>query len=200
MSVTTARGRAEAAVLAWVASSGVEHDLGARPGEHVVVLPGEAKLRTAVSLLVGDQALSASAFVIRRPDENHEGFYRWLLRRNLRLPGIAFALDRAGDVFVVGRVPVEAVTEDELDRLLGAVLTASDGAFNELLALGFLESMKREWAWRTERGESTRNLDAFRHLLEPSADAGDDVPVDVRDGDAPGPEDRTAPGSPRDAH
>ena len=177
MTVTTARDRAEAAVLAWVASAGVEHDLGSRPGEHVVVLPGEAKLRTAVSLLVGDQALSASAFVIRRPDENHEEFYRWLLRRNLRLPGIAFALDRTGDVFVVGRVPLEAVTEDELDRLLGAVLTASDGAFNELLALGFLESMKREWAWRTERGESTRNLEAFRHLLEPS-----------------GSEDRTAPG------
>lgn len=196
MSVTTSRDRAEAAVLAWVASAGVEHDLGARPGEHVVVLPGEAKLRTAVSLLVGDQALSASAFVIRRPDENHEAFYRWLLRRNLRLPGIAFAVDEAGDVFVVGRVPVEAVTEDEVDRLLGAVLTASDGAFNELLALGFLESMKREWAWRTERGESTRNLDAFRHLLVPSQDGGDATP----DGDPSGPEDRTAPGGPDGAH
>jgi hypothetical protein len=32
--------------------------------------------------------------------------------------------------------------------------------------MGFLESMKKEWAWRTSRGESTRNLDAFRHLLE----------------------------------
>ena len=43
---------------------------------------------------------------------------------------------------------------------------AADGPFNELLALGFLESMKKEWAWRISRGESTRNLDAFRHLLE----------------------------------
>ena len=51
--------------------------------------------------------------------------------------------------------------------LRGVVLDASDGAFNELLALGFLESMKKEWAWRISRGESTRNLDAFRHLLEP---------------------------------
>lgn len=161
-----ARGRAEAAVREWVAQTGVEHDEGARPGEIVVVLPGEAKLRTAVSLLVGDQALSASAFVVRRPDENHEAVYRWLLRRNLRLPGISFALDRTGDVFLVGRLPVEAVTVDEVDRLLGAVLAASDGSFNELLALGFLESMRREWAWRVERGEPTRNLEPFRHLLE----------------------------------
>ena len=34
------------------------------------------------------------------------------------------------------------------------------------LAIGFLTSMRKEWAWRVSRGESTRNLDAFRHLLE----------------------------------
>ncbi len=171
-----ARDRAEVAVRAWIEGAGVEHDVGARPGEFVVVLPGEARLRIAVSVLVGDQALSASAFVVRRPDENHEAFYRWLLRRNLRLPGIAFALDNGGDVFLVGRLPVDAVTEDEVDRLLGAVLVACDGAFNELLAIGFLESMKREWAWRVERGEPTRNLEAFRHLLDPEGLAGPDGP------------------------
>jgi Putative bacterial sensory transduction regulator len=192
---TPARERAEAALHAWVAGAGVESDLGARPGEVVVVLPGEAKLRTAVSILVGDAALTASAFVVRRPDENHEEFYRWLLRRNLRLPGIAFALDPAGDVFVVGRLPVDAVTEDQLDRLLGAVLTASDGAFNELLAIGFVSSMKREWAWRVSRGEPTHNLEAFRHLLEPSSDGTPEAASQV-----PGSEDRTAPEGPAAAH
>ncbi len=50
----------------------VEYELGARPGEFVVQLPGERKLRTAVSVLVGDHSLSVSAFVVRNPDENHE--------------------------------------------------------------------------------------------------------------------------------
>jgi hypothetical protein len=40
------------------------------------------------------------------------------------------------------------------------------GVFNELLALGFLSSMKKEWAWRVSRGESLRNLEAFRPLLD----------------------------------
>ena len=155
-----------AVVRRWLEGSGLEWELGARDGEFVVQLPGEAKLRTTVSLLAGDGGLSASAFVVRRPDENHEAFYRRLLRRNVRLPGIAFALDEAGDVYLVGRLPAEAVTDDGVDRLLGAILATSDGQFNELLALGFLESMRREWRWRVERGESTRNLDAFRHLLE----------------------------------
>ena len=150
----------------WLEDSGLEWELGARPGEFVVQLPGEAKLRTTVSLLAGEQGLSASAFVVRRPDENHEAFYRRLLRRNVKLPGIAFALDAAGDVYLVGRLPAEGVTGESVDRLMGAILATSDGMFNELLTLGFLESMRREWRWRVDRGESTRNLEAFRHLLE----------------------------------
>jgi hypothetical protein len=159
------RAAALDAVQAWCAESEVPYSLGARAGEFVVELPGEAKLRTVVSLLVGDRALSASAFVMRHPDENFAEFYRWMLARNARLPGIAFALDPVGDVYLVARVPLAAVTPAAVDELLGALLTVSDGSFNELLALGFLSSMRREWAWRLDRGESTRNLEAFRHLL-----------------------------------
>jgi hypothetical protein len=159
-------GGPEHVVRAWMEESGLEWERGARPGEFVVQLPGEAKLRTTVSLMVGDQGLSVSAFVVRHPDENQEAFYRRLLTRNSRLPGIAFALDKLGDVYLVGRMPVEGITTETVDRLLGALLSVADSSFNELLTLGFLESMKREWKWRVERGESTRNLEAFRSLLE----------------------------------
>ena len=175
MNATTAA--AEDVVRTWAAESEVEAQPGARDGEFVVELPGEAKLRTAVSLLVSDRALTATAFVMRRPDENHADFYRWILGRNLRLPGVAFALDKLGDVYLVGRIPLVGLNADTLDELLGTILTASDGSFNDLLALGFLTSMKREWAWRIDRGESTRNLEAFRHLLDRPGD-GEDGSVD----------------------
>jgi Putative bacterial sensory transduction regulator len=155
---------ARAALDEWLADAGVEHEEGARPGETVVQLPGEAKLRTTVSLLLGDRALSATAFVVRRPDENHEAFYRWLLTRNARLPGIAFALDRLGDVYLVARLPIAAVTADRIDELLGAMLSTADSAFNDLLSLGFAGSIRKEWQWRLARGESTSNLEAFGHL------------------------------------
>lgn len=155
----------EQLVMAHLAEAGVDHERGGRPGEVVATLPGEHKLRTTVSLLVGDHSLSASAFVIRHPDENADEFHRWLLRRNARLQGIAFATDDDGDVYLVGRLPLAAVTEATLDALLGAILDTADGSFDTLLAIGFLSSMKREWAWRTSRGESTRNLEAFKHLL-----------------------------------
>lgn len=160
------RDDARAAIEQFLTDGELEWERGARDGEYVVSLPGERKLKTVCSLLVGEKDLTTTAFVIRHPDENQEEFYRYLLRRNLRLPGLGYAIDKDGDVYLNARAPLEGVTPGYLDRLLGAVLAASDEEFNELLVIGFLGSMRREWAWRISRGESTRNLEAFRHLLQ----------------------------------
>lgn len=165
--MTPTRDEVVQLVLDTLTAADVDHEIGGRPGEVVATLPGEHKLRTTVSLLVGDHSLSASAFVVRHPDENEAEVHRWLLRRNARLTGVAFAVDGEGDVYLVGRLPLVGVTSETLDALLGAMLETADASFDPLLALGFLSSMKREWAWRQSRGESTRNLDAFRHLLAP---------------------------------
>ena len=138
------------------------------PGTYVVTLPGTRKLSTTVSLLVGRHSLSINAFVIRHPDENEAGVHRWLLERNLRLYGVSYAVDPLGDVYVTGKLPLSAVTADEIDRILGQVLQAADGSFNTLLELGFASAIRREYEWRVSRGESTRNLDAFAHLTRPS--------------------------------
>ncbi|MFB8247488.1 YbjN domain-containing protein [Streptomyces sp. NPDC055952] len=136
------------------------------PGTYVAQLPGSRKLKTTVSLIVGRHSLSLNAFVIRHPDENEQGVHRWLLERNLKLYGVSYAVDQHGDVYVTGRLSLAAVTPDEIDRLLGQVLEASDGSFNTLLELGFASAIRKEYAWRVSRGESTRNLDAFTHLTQ----------------------------------
>jgi hypothetical protein len=145
-------------------------------GRYTVSLPGTHKLSTACSLLVGDHTLSVNAFVVRHADENHEAVYRWLLERNARLSGIAFAIDRLGDVYLVGRIPLASVTEDAVDQLLGAVLDAADSSFDTLLELGFASSIRREWEWRLKRGESTRNLAAFERLRPERPDTPPESP------------------------
>jgi len=139
----------------------------AEEGVFDVVLPGQRKLQTPVRLEVGSHALSVHAFVCRKPDENFEGVYRWLLERNMRMYGVAFALDAMGDIFLDARLPLEVVVPDEIDRLLGSVLTYADESFNTILELGFAGSIRKEWEWRIANGESTANLDAFRGWLEP---------------------------------
>ena len=140
-------------------------------GSFFVTLPGTKKLQTNCWLVLTPHALLVEAFVCRRPDENHEGVYRWLLQRNARLYGVHYTLDDMGDIHLVGRIGLHAVTDDELDRVLGQVLEAADGDFNVLLELGFASSIRREWAWRESRGESLANLRAFAHLVSGS-DAG----------------------------
>lgn len=160
-----------------------EHDITfTEPGEGVFsfTLPGERKLQTAVRLDLGPHALGVHAFVCRAPDENHAGVYRWLLQKNLRMYAVSFAVDRLGDIYLDARLPLSSVTTDELDRLLGAVLTYADESFNTILELGFASSIRKEWEWRKLRGESTANLEAFRGWLE--------TPVDPLVGDEDGDE------------
>jgi hypothetical protein len=137
-----------------------------QPGSFVVKLPGTRKLSTTVSLIVGRHSLSLNAFVIRHPDENEPAVHRWLLERNLKLYGVSYAVDPLGDIYLTGRLPLAAVTPDEVDRLLGSVLEAADGNFNTLLEMGFASAIRKEYAWRVARGESTRNLEAFSHLTQ----------------------------------
>jgi Putative bacterial sensory transduction regulator len=134
---------------------------------YVVTLPGTHKLKTVCNLIAGEHALRIEAFVMRQPDENREQLWAWLLRRNARMYGVAFSIDANGDVYLTGRVSLTGLDEDELDRLLGAVLTYADESFDTMLEIGFGESIRREWAWRVKRGESLANLQAFKHLVTP---------------------------------
>jgi len=131
----------------------------------LITLKGEKKLQTHCALIVGDHSLSINAFVIRKPDENEDQVHHWCMTKNASMYGLAFAINQLGDIYLVGRLPLDAVNPKELDRLLGSVLQYSDSSFNPLLEIGFANAIRREWAWRLSRGESLANLEAFAHLM-----------------------------------
>jgi hypothetical protein len=159
-------------------------------GGFVVTLPGERKQKTLCNLIPGEHALRIEAFVMRHPDENREALYEFLLQRNARMYGVAFSVDPAGDVYLVGRVPLHSLTPDEIDRLLGAVLEYADGTFNTMLEIGFASAIRREWAWRVKRGESLANLQAFAHWASaPDAPAAPPADAPVTRGAPPPPGD-----------
>lgn len=133
----------------------------AQPGAFLVRLEGQHKLVTMTWLIAETHSLHVEAFFCRQPDENHAEFYRFLLERGSRMFGVHFALDQVGDVHLTGRLPLSAITPDEIDRLLGCVLSYSDENFDQALMLGFASSIRREYTWRVKRGESLANLRAF---------------------------------------
>src|SRR5438105_2702374 len=115
-----------------------------RTGErgYAVILPGTHKLKTTCNLIVGEHALRIEAFVMRQPDERREELWAWLLQRNARMYGVAFSIDTVGDVYLTGRVSLKGLDEDELDRLLGAVLSYADESFDTMLEIGFGTSIR----------------------------------------------------------
>ncbi|HEY5335764.1 MAG TPA: YbjN domain-containing protein [Mycobacteriales bacterium] len=138
-----------------------------RPRQYLVRLEGQHKLATMCWLVAGDHSLLVEAFVMRRPDEDHQRLYDLLLTRNSRMFGVAWAIDSIGDVFLVGRLPLSAISSEEIDRLLGSVLSYADETFDTMLEIGFGSSIRREWAWRAKNGESLANLQAFARFADP---------------------------------
>jgi hypothetical protein len=159
-------GGAPAAIEAALAELGLGYE-NPRPGSYLVRLQGEHKLATMTWLVAGQHSLGVEAFFCRQPDENHAAFYRFLLERNGRMYGVHFALDRVGDVYLTGHLPLSAVSAADIDRLLGCVLSYSDENFDTALELGFASAIRREWAWRSKHGESLANLRAFARFADP---------------------------------
>ncbi|WP_417286915.1 YbjN domain-containing protein [Corynebacterium variabile] len=138
-------------------------------GVAAVVLPGEARLKTNTLFIPQDNGVRVEAFVCRAVEENHADVYRMLLQHNRKAFGVHYTLDNNSDIYLAGQF-TDALTADEVQRILGQVLELADGDFNRILERGFESSIRREWEWRLKRGESTRNLEAFQKL-RPAEDA-----------------------------
>jgi hypothetical protein len=158
------RAMAIATIEEFLESHEIEHDRS--DNSFFLTLPGERKLQTHCAIVVGDHSVSINAFVIRKPDENVAAVHEWLLKKNASMYCVAFAINEMGDIYLVGRLPFHSISEQELDRVIGAVLQYSDSSFNPLLEIGFSSAIRREWAWRVSRGESLANLKAFEHLIQ----------------------------------
>ena len=140
-----------------------------RDGSFSFALPGERKLQTPVRVDLGPHALGVHAFVCRNPDENHERVYRWLLERNLKTYAVSYAVDHLGDIYLDARLPLCWSPPRSSTGCSARCSPTPTAAFNTILELGFASSIRKEWEWRNLRGESTRNLEAFRGWLETDA-------------------------------
>lgn len=140
------------AIDAWFASAeGIEVE---REGDRgwLTMLRGERKRTIPVYLELGAHDLVVESFFMRAPDERHGEVYEFLLRRNLRTYTLRFALYDSGDVMLVGVLPRHAVTTDELDRLMGQLLSAADDAYWPAIRTGFSSYIEREQEWRSKMG------------------------------------------------
>ena len=87
---------------------------------------------------LGQRSLRFELYFMPDPPEHREELYRWLLRRNHHsLYGARFSLGSDGEVYVVGRVLYEHLTEEELDRVIGVCYELVETWFQPAIRIGF---------------------------------------------------------------
>ena len=102
-----------------------------------VRLRGEDKEFTTVWLTLGQRTLRYETYVMPAPEENDGALYEHLLRRNERLVGAHFSIGVEDAVFLRGELPVDALSEAELDRVIGTLYATVEQCFQALLRIGF---------------------------------------------------------------
>jgi hypothetical protein len=107
-----------------------------------VRLRGEERDFITVWLTLGQQTLQYETYFMPAPEENVEALYEYLLRCNLRLYGMGFALGGEDAVYLVGRMPLAALDEDELDRIVGSTYAAVEQWFRPAMRIGFAQRFR----------------------------------------------------------
>jgi hypothetical protein len=102
-----------------------------------VRMRGEEKEYTTVWLTLGQRTLRYEAYVVPAPEENAQQLYENVLRRNTKLVGAHFAIGDEDAVFLRGELPLVALNEAELDRVIGSLYAYVEQCFPSLIRIGF---------------------------------------------------------------
>ncbi len=115
----------------------VERDRSDGQCRFIARVTGEEKEAFAIWFHLRQRTLHIESYLMPAPEERHAELYEYLLRRNLKLQGVRFAIGAEDAVFVVGETPVERVTDLELDQLFGAVYACVEQCFRPAMRIGF---------------------------------------------------------------
>ena len=109
-----------------------------------VRVAGDEKDSSTIRLTLGQRTLHYETFVLPVPEDDAARFYEYLLRRTHELYGLAFEIGEEDGIFLAGQLDGRAVTEDELDRVLGSIYVAVERCFPQALRIGFARRLNRE--------------------------------------------------------
>jgi hypothetical protein len=108
-----------------------------------VRMRGEEKEVVTVWLTVRERTLHYETYVCPAPQENIAQTFEYVLRVNQRLLGIAFCIGGEDALYLRGDMPLHAVTERDIDRILGSMYAASEETFPTAMRIGFSSIFRR---------------------------------------------------------
>jgi hypothetical protein len=97
----------------------------------------ECREATTIWWEVGQRTITAEAYVLPGPEQNHADVYRLCLIRNAGALRVHFALDREHAIVLRAKIPVEVATEETLDQVLAEIHQQVELSFRPLVRMAF---------------------------------------------------------------
>jgi hypothetical protein len=107
-----------------------------------VRMAGEEKATFTIWLTLREYTLHFESYFMPGPEENVQELWEYLLRLNARLFGVRFAIGVEDAVFLLGQLPVHALDEPELDRIVGSIFAYTEQHFRPAMRIGFASKFK----------------------------------------------------------
>jgi hypothetical protein len=137
-------GRLEADIDRWIDRCRRDNDsiLAVDRGEPderrwYVRMRGEEKEYITLWLTLGQRTLRHETYLMPAPEENERELWEHLLRRNDTLVGCHFSVGAEDAVYLRGDLPLVAVNEAEIDRLVGTTWATVERVFPVAIRIGF---------------------------------------------------------------
>ncbi len=115
----------------------VDHDPDRSTDRWFLRLRGEDRDFTTIWLTLGQRTLHYETYFLPEPEESKAEVYEYLLRRNHKLFGMRFAIGPEDAIYLVGQMPLAAVDEGELDRVVGSTYAYVEQYFRPVLRMAF---------------------------------------------------------------
>jgi len=92
---------------------------------------------TTIYFDLHQRTLRYEVYFLPDPPRNQLELYQFLLRRNHNLYGASFSLGPDGDLYLTGRVALEHLDTDELDRIIGVLYELVETWFQPAVRIAF---------------------------------------------------------------
>ena len=134
----------EAHITAWLEAEAADNPMidavergGSGERRWYVRLLGEDKDVWTAWWTINQRTFRYETFLMPAPEENEQAFYEHLLIRNRELTGMNLEIGDEHAIFLAGSLPVRAVTDADLDRVLGSMWAYVEKIFRPALRIGF---------------------------------------------------------------
>jgi hypothetical protein len=92
---------------------------------------------TTIYFDLHQRTLRYEVYFLPAPPEPSAALYEFLLKRNHAMYGARFSLGPDGDIYLVGRVALEHLSEEEIDRIIGVLYELTERYFPMVVQLAY---------------------------------------------------------------